>query len=883
MMLRSLSVCLLSLLMATAPLRASEIKPVEVRPGAVATLVVSLPARAVASSQASARFTIQPAEGVRILGATTGILPWNGEGERRFPIAFSVDAGAPAGEMTAGQVRVEWPDGQVVRTELRMRVGVVRKLSLEALASRPVLKPGQSVRITYRVTNRGNAADTIHLEALAGTSWKVAPASESRLVPVGGTVDGYFEVTAPRTAPLGEQRLIVVRALGRGGEEKVSVLLLVAEDDASLFGLAQIPATVFFGGSTAGGYNIAFSGRGSIGPETEVGVAFRRIDSYNGQVFGQTDLWGPRALLSVRHRGVQAEMGEVSLRNDGIMSRTYATGRGLHARAKKGDLSAAVFAARPFSSGKAADGGLLLHAELGYDLPVGSLSAQVSDLNWGSTGGLTTRRAQTAALRYSLAERGPHRLLAEAGITRESSGSGAAAQSVALDAGYSYSTSDASFSAQLKRSPEMLAGRLVATNEAMAHGSLAVADAIRVHGSAFWNERPGMEGSTGIGSAGASAGVSLSGLGSSLGISAGRRISEGSFVIGGAETRTTISGSLSTGMGPLALRANAEVGEAVVGEADAHEVRRLQGQLRWSRPSKNVWVGINYADERLFSSPLQAEFGADLRLGELNVKAAAGTNLTGAGLEGAYLRAGVEAYVTSTLSVVAGAEHSSSMLSTNPTPWTFSVGFRKALPLPLPLKDAPKVSGVVFNDRNGNGQQDRGEPGVSGVGVSIGSLRTTTDADGRFGFRSGVTTGLPVRLEIGTLKQGFLALFTETLVSNRKIEMPVVEAASLDLQVFEDANGDEKMDVTEAALAGVAIEVRSSMGRAYPGVTDAKGRLSFGTVPPGEYTVMVVRKDQEPTSLELQLSPGESLSQPVAVRPSARTVKWRKADTSQER
>jgi hypothetical protein len=47
---------------------------------------------------------------------------------------------------------------------------------------------------------------------------------------------------------------------------------------------------------------------------------------------------------------------------------------------------------------------------------------------------------------------------------------------------------------------------------------------------------------------------------------------------------------------------------------------------------------------------------------------------------------------------------------------------------------AVTVHGVVFDDRNGNGVRDAGEPGIAGVGVSDGTAVTLTDAEGRYEF-----------------------------------------------------------------------------------------------------------------------------------------------------
>lgn len=65
------------------------------------------------------------------------------------------------------------------------------------------------------------------------------------------------------------------------------------------------------------------------------------------------------------------------------------------------------------------------------------------------------------------------------------------------------------------------------------------------------------------------------------------------------------------------------------------------------------------------------------------------------------------------------------------------------------------VTGVVFADRNGNGRQDAGEPGVGGVAVSDQRDVVTTGADGRYQLRSAAGTGLvSVSLPDGYRAQG---------------------------------------------------------------------------------------------------------------------------------
>lgn len=52
--------------------------------------------------------------------------------------------------------------------------------------------------------------------------------------------------------------------------------------------------------------------------------------------------------------------------------------------------------------------------------------------------------------------------------------------------------------------------------------------------------------------------------------------------------------------------------------------------------------------------------------------------------------------------------------------------------VPGPDEDQQTLDGVVFDDRNRNSEQDRGERGIKGVTVSNGRDVTTTDAEGRY-------------------------------------------------------------------------------------------------------------------------------------------------------
>lgn len=862
-----LLLALLSLTFSASRAVAVEPPVTKVRPGAVATAMVALSAPA---ADETVNFVIEPTEGVRIWGSLSGRLELTGGAVRRIPVTFTVPNDARAGAMVAATVTVEWVDGRTERQDLLVEVEVVHRLVLSATTSKLVIQPGGTLRVAYQLTNLGNVVDTVHVEVQPGVPWSVSPPSESRLVLPGASLEGQFEVHAPRNVPIGEQRRVQVNATGRGGDQSASVVLLVAEANGGA--LAQLPVQVFLGASTAGGTNLSVSGRTSIGPHTEVGIAFRHVGSFHGQIFGQTDFWGPRAVLSVRHGSFQGDFGNVSVENDGIASGVMTTGAGVGLRHQGKRLRGGLVLAYPDAGFRGTRDGHLMQGELGYAVAGGTLSARVLDFEGNQSNFLSSARLQLVGLRYELEAPGPHRFFGEAGLVRQDVSGTHERQGASVDATYSYSTRAVSVSAHLRRVPDQLNGTRLLGNEASVSGNAAISPAVWLNASGYWGGRNRVEDRLSEVTLGASTGLQVHAGGSSLGLAWNSRHYHGASGLGGRGKRNAVAASLNTGIGPLSLRTTAEAGIVVRGDAEPYNVRRIQGQLRWIRPSTSAWLSASYTDEQVFRSPVQAEFGTRLRLGEINLDAAVGTNLTEWRPSVAYLHAGAEVYITRALSAVIGTEYRPWNL--DGAPYTFSVGFRRALSVPLPLREGARVSGVVFEDRNGNGRKDRGEAGLEGVAVSIGPLRAITGVDGQFAFRHNVPEGLPVQMDVGSLGEGYLALFSETLVpGSGRIAMPVVRAAALEITVFEDRDGDQSRSGSEPALAGAVVLLKSPTGRSYPRSTNTAGTATFVALPPGGYEVYLLRQGIETAAGRIDLAPGEGAAREIGLATGSRPIK----------
>jgi hypothetical protein len=161
----------------------------------------------------------------------------------------------------------------------------------------------------------------------------------------------------------------------------------------------------------------------------------------------------------------------------------------------------------------------------------------------------------------------------------------------------------------------------------------------------------------------------------------------------------------------------------------------------------------------------------------------------------------------------------------------------------------PEITGVKYEDMNGNGKRDGGEPGLSGWTIKLryeGSVvaTTTTDADGSYAFRLNANT-----LDLGAgeyeveevLKPGWVASQTpgalqvpfgaeDTTYSGRNFGN--FRPATIAGHKFDDSDVDGAWDIGEVGLPEWAIQLSSGEEDG----TDGEGAYSF-SVRPGTYTV----------------------------------------------
>jgi hypothetical protein len=172
---------------------------------------------------------------------------------------------------------------------------------------------------------------------------------------------------------------------------------------------------------------------------------------------------------------------------------------------------------------------------------------------------------------------------------------------------------------------------------------------------------------------------------------------------------------------------------------------------------------------------------------------------------------------------------------------------------------AGQIGDFVWNDLNGNGVQDAGEPGLAGVTVTLGgaaSATTTTSASGAYLF-SGLSAGT-YTVTVGT-PSGFAATGSNlggnpnkdsngspasvTLASFNSVDLSVDfgfienKAGEIGDFVWNDANSNGVQDAGETGLGGVTVTLTGTQGGST--VTSGTGAYLFTGLPAGTYSVTV--------------------------------------------
>ncbi len=152
---------------------------------------------------------------------------------------------------------------------------------------------------------------------------------------------------------------------------------------------------------------------------------------------------------------------------------------------------------------------------------------------------------------------------------------------------------------------------------------------------------------------------------------------------------------------------------------------------------------------------------------------------------------------------------------------------------------------LVYEDSDGDGAPSGGEPGLAGIGVSIGGRTMATGSDGAVVFEldEGTWTAALTPSSLDLLSsRGYAFAWTETFLLLGAGDQVVVSFAALRTTtklkgfVYVDADGDGSFHPGEPLVAGLRVTLDGDASTR--AVTDAEGRFFFLRVPFGEHRLV---------------------------------------------
>ena len=160
------------------------------------------------------------------------------------------------------------------------------------------------------------------------------------------------------------------------------------------------------------------------------------------------------------------------------------------------------------------------------------------------------------------------------------------------------------------------------------------------------------------------------------------------------------------------------------------------------------------------------------------------------------------------------------------------------------------LSGMKFEDINGNGVKDAGEPGLSGWTVVLKkdgkqvASPVVTDADGGYSFADIVPGSYTVEevaqdgwLQTCPASPGIYSLDLLSGIAATNIDFGNFKAGGFAGIKFEDKNGNGVRDSGEPGLPGWTIVLNKDGAEVASTVTASDGAYYFADIAPGSYTV----------------------------------------------
>jgi hypothetical protein len=832
---------------------------------------------------------VESVSGTPILSSARGTLPAIDPASGKRPgsllVTFAVPRRARAGVLPIANVRFEGAGRDPVEVPVHLMVASTQLVELTISEASRGVRPGDRFSLRYRLTNLGNAPESVNVQSVLPTGWRLEGTTESSTtLAVHAMVEQVLTIAVPHGSALGSQVVRLI-ATTNGTPVATAEARVTVQDDAPLATDGPVAAlAVAFGwdpdGTVASGMTLNLNGR--VTDDVSVTGAFTST-SDGGNSFALTSAGVYRSQPSLT---LTAPTWEVTIGQTGTRLGNL-TGVGLSGVGGSGSLTLGRFRASA----------LWARSDLHSDQRPGVLAGGRIDVNAGAvilSGSAShleqdrgeMRRLDALALGATLPGVMQGQFEAEVAQRWTSQGSH---PGVSLD--YARRTSTSSISLRGVHAPGGSNAFARATDELSAIVSRNVTRRLTIFGSHWHSQDDGSRTFGELTSRSTSAGARQQvGTGLSLGVTA----QHSAFTSRGASfgfANGERSGRLDLSLMRGALRANLIGGVSSVtrdtrfpGERVASEsgVRRgVAATVGLVDPRGSVELSGRYDAGSAGSGTLPRQVEVGLRvsdvpivqLGRTRVLARASVRhhrTPGFGPDRTTLGVGTDVTLPFGVTIGATAERNPYLLDADGSQGGWLYGIRVGRSIGLPRLAHTATNGTVFEDRNGDGLRNAGEPGVPNVIVRHAGTERVTDAQGRYRFDGELSGALEV--DPTSLPIGLLAVPSDGSAGQRDLAVTTVAPVEIHLTLAAEAVARNR----SVDIGKVIVMARHSSGRMWVARKVDTGRAVFDALPPGTYQIVLDLLDvTEPLEVREDL-PAFEVRGAAPVAPIAITLHTRK-------
>lgn len=819
--------------------------PTPAAPHAVEVITVAVPREVPAADTVPWR--VVPTGRAELLSDREGtLLPAPADSERSVVVVARLPAVAPAGPTHVATAEFDGPDA-TFSVGVNLVVTRVRRADVRLIRAALAVHPSDRAQLAATITNRGNAIDTLTLDPTLPPGWRLI--GEPQTVVLRPGQQQTVEVTAavPGDAqPTHAYAVLTARASGTALADATADIDVLDRRDRNGRGGPVLTAGVAssVGDSVVSSPVVALDLSGNYSPTTTLtGRAAFATDPNNAniQAVGRVGVYLGQAYLSATNPHWQGTVGGTG-RQFSTTTGLNAYGVGVSGGAASNGWSGTMMAAAPTAGAN----GQLLGAQVGYQLKVGNVSATATDFE---ERGIYDRALQATGLDFTSAPILDTRLSGGFAWRQFDGGNG-----MGWSVGANRSTKDDYVSFLAAHTPGGTQAYAQATDQVVASAMRRLSDRLAIHAGYTRSSDQNVTFSN-LASESWSAGSDVklapeqtldvdittnrfdaasSGLGfgsrdvtaqASLRTQVRQFATQLSLTAGQVQRSTTL-GAISVD-GPAAARLGAAASASWVSKRGRFDA---SASYDYSGPGAGLYphalqIGLVASglvisrDPRIPTVDASIQryqwFGA--RPGATVARVGAATELGG----GYRLLVDVER---------------NPFLQANPqsgTPIVMAVKIERSFGLPLSHRSS-NAQGIVYEDLNGNGVRDRGEPALSGVLIRRGGEVATTDEKGRFELYQ--EDARPAAIEATSLPLGMIPGSVTTRSHGLAMGVVPTSPITITLTPMEDELGRRP---STSDLSPAVVIAQDSAGTVWTIQADSTGRAQLDALPPGRYTITV--------------------------------------------